>query len=203
MISMLSEMQETNFHMLHRFTICTDLVAQNKSEKPKISINFIDDIIKDKKYRACSIEERFNTIITYALFDMIGSINEGEYTKENWTILILDKPQIYLNRFNNTLEWIYRLQSELLKYVTFENAMRKGKWEEYAYYIRRKYKCYNYRLVASDMFSECVNTFDQIQKWPIEWLIAFILNNGSYYYQEDSTNLDHEFIYLMDHIMSL
>ena len=183
-------MWETNSSTLHQFTICRDQIVQDEPTQPIIFIRIIEDIIQDNEFKAKDAEDRFNVIVTYAISDMIDSINDGKDAGENWIVPMLDHPQRYLNKFNITLEWIYNLQKKVMQYAVFDNPMRKDEWRNYAYYIKNKYDINTIRLVGSDMFTESSAYQYQIQKWPIDHLIKFILNDNSYYYQKNHADID-------------
>ena len=195
MISIRNGMWETNSSTLHQFTICTDQIIQDEPTQPIIFIRIIEDIIKDEEFKTKDAEDRFNVIVTYAISDMIDSINDGKDAGENWIVPISDHPRKYLNKFNSTLEWIYNLQKKVMSYAVFDNLMTKDKWRDYAYYIKNKYDINTIRLVGSDMFTESSASPDQIMKWPIDDLIKFIINDNSFYYQKNHADWDPDVIY--------
>lgn len=202
MISIRNGMWETNSSTLHQFTICTDQIVQDEPMQPIIFIRIIEDIIKDEEFKTKDAEDRFNVIVTYAISDMIDSINDGKDAGENWIAPISDHPRKYLNKFNSTLEWIYNLQKRVMPYAVFDNPMRKDEWRNYAYYIKNKYNINTIRLVGSDMFTELSASPYQIMKWPLDDVIKFIINNNSFYYQKNHADWDPDEIYNMDNFKS-
>ena len=189
MLSIRTGLWETNSSTLHQFTICTDPIALGKySECIFIRIN--DAIIHDEEFKATSIQDRFDVIMTYAFSDMIDSINDGVDAAEDWEKQSPDSLPQHLNYFNNTLEWIYNLQTKIMEYALIVNPMTKEQLKEYAYLLRDSYKCYSWRLMGSDMFSAYFNSSDQIMRWDISDVIKFIINDQSYYYQKNHTIWD-------------
>ena len=167
---------ETNSSTLHQFTICYDAINTSEN-KPEVKIRFEDELLTDHTYTAKTIQDRLNVIVSYAISEMIGCI----INKENMN-------------FKAIRSWLISLFNLLINYVTFKNPLFYstdgidllvyGTYNKHKYlseYLPEEYEC---PTIASEMF------MDDIIRTDIDAIVKFIMNDRSFYYQEDHADWD-------------